>query len=185
MSMLDIFRYAGSNPLIDISLAILLLGATYTDVRWGKVPNRLTFPLILCGIILQGTLEFPIGLGKSLAGILTAFLLLLVPFALYWLRGGDVKTFMAVGALTGPHFTLIATIFSAVIGGVLAVGFMLKRGVFKEKISFVWKSFILGNLFKANPVETQTDSLFPYVPAILVGTVCAYFELNFGPYLLR
>jgi len=67
------------------------------------------------------------GLGFGLA--------LLIYFPLFMLRGmgaGDVKLMAAVGALVGPGNWLRIFVLTALIGGAIAVGTILYRGVLRR-----------------------------------------------------
>ena len=49
-------------PLITTFIAIVAcLYASYSDLKRGIIPNKLTFPLIALGIILNGIYAFMIG----------------------------------------------------------------------------------------------------------------------------
>lgn len=49
-------------PLITTLIAIVAcLYASYSDLKWGIIPNKLTFPLIAIGIILNSVYAFMVG----------------------------------------------------------------------------------------------------------------------------
>jgi archaeal preflagellin peptidase FlaK len=91
-------------PLITIIIAIAAcLYASYSDLKRGIIPNKLTFPLIAIGLILNGIYAVMIG---ELWFIVVCLVVTGVIFALGYLfwkmgawAGGDVKLFTALAAL--------------------------------------------------------------------------------------
>ena len=100
-------------PLITAILAIVAcLYASYSDLKRGIIPNKLTFPLIAIGIILNGIYAFTIG---NLWFIIICAVVTGVIFALGYLfwkmgawAGGDVKLFTALAALVPFNPILIS-----------------------------------------------------------------------------
>ena len=105
---------------------------TYTDWRWRRIPNGVTYPAMLAGLIL-GALEalpgevFVRGFADHVAGLIVAFAVSYPFYAGGGLKAGDGKLLMAVGALRGLNFLLFAAVYGAIIGGVIAVGFIVAR----------------------------------------------------------
>jgi prepilin peptidase CpaA len=127
-------------PLLFLSAAMIV--AAVMDGWKLKVPNWLTFPLILSGWglgllsdigLVQGLSG---GIGASLAGTALGFGLLLPVYAIGGMGAGDVKMQMGFGSWVGAFFGLwqgmeiIVYAFCAavIIGGVLALGMILVRG---------------------------------------------------------
>src|SRR5207248_4836260 len=139
-------------PLWFICAAMIL--AAVIDGWKLKVPNWLTFPLVLSGWLL-GLLhncdmlvpETGVGgLGASLAGTALGFVLLLPVYAIGGMGAGDVKMQMGFGAWIGSFYGMRAVegvhpgagwilvyafCLAAVIGGVLALGMIVVRGQLK------------------------------------------------------
>jgi preflagellin peptidase FlaK len=93
-----------SIPLIAIIIAIVAsIYASYSDLRWSIIPNKLTFPLIGLGIILNGIYYITIGNLLLLLGTLIVTILIFVFGYIFWKMGawagGDVKLFTALAAL--------------------------------------------------------------------------------------
>lgn len=91
-------------PLIAVIIAILaVLYAAYSDLKEGIIPNKLTFPLIGLGLILNAIWAILIGFYSLLiyALIFTAgvFILGYIFWKLGAWAGGDVKLFTALAAL--------------------------------------------------------------------------------------
>src|SRR5438132_4426338 len=129
-------------PLWFLSVAMIV--AAVIDGWKLKVPNWLTFPLILSGWLLGllhdiGLLSGVGGIGASLAGTALGFALLFPVYAIGGMGAGDVKMQMGFGAWIGAFygfagiegspglFTIMwwAFAIAVIIGGVLATGMML------------------------------------------------------------
>ena len=102
-------------------LYTLLIGAVISDVRSRKVPNALNALLALGGLTSQVMTSGVEGVWVSGLGVAMALALLIVPFALYVYRGGDVKLCMGVGAWLGWEPTLWVVAYGVLIGGVLGL----------------------------------------------------------------
>jgi prepilin peptidase CpaA len=116
----------------NVVLTALLLAIMYTDWRFLRIPNNLTYPAMLVGLVLGGLEAFPgdlftRGFVDHVAGLILAFAISYPFYAARGLKAGDAKLLMAIGALRGVNFLLFAAVYGALIGGVLAVGFILRR----------------------------------------------------------
>jgi prepilin peptidase CpaA len=138
----------------NVILAALLFTVMYTDWRFLRIPNVLTYPAMLVGIVL-GALEgvpgelFSRGLVDHVAALALAFAISYPFYAAGGLKAGDAKLLMAMGALRGINFLLLGAVYGALIGGVLAVGFIITRklarpaaGVAPATLSGIMKSSI-------------------------------------------
>lgn len=116
---------------LQCALVALVLAAALTDLSWQKVPNWLT----LSGVILALALHVVSGgLGGalfSLAGLLTGFALLIGLYALGGTGAGDVKLLAAVGAFAGPARVVSIFFYTALLGGVYALGIVVYSMVAK------------------------------------------------------
>jgi prepilin peptidase CpaA len=116
----------------NVVLAALLITVMYTDWRFLRIPNVFTYPAMLVGVVL-GAFEvmpgelFSRGLVDHVAAVILAFAIAYPFYAAGGLKAGDAKLLMAMGAIRGTNFLLIAAVYGALIGGVLAVGFIITR----------------------------------------------------------
>src|SRR6266567_1123402 len=109
------------NKAIWILAAIFALTAGVTDARWRRIPNWLTYPAILVGIILHSIAEGWHGTRLSFLGTGLG-LGLLLPFVLVRsLGGGDWKLVGGLGAFFGPARLMEVLVWAVLINGIMAV----------------------------------------------------------------
>lgn len=112
----------------------VLIIAVIWDWHQHRIPNWLTVPCCVLGILYQTGLYGFEGLGFSVLGIGTGLALLIVPFCLRAMGAGDVKLMMAMGAWTGAWVVLNAFVWTAVFGGVIGIYMMYRAGMLQEFI---------------------------------------------------
>ncbi len=108
-----------------IVLLGLLLVASVTDIRQGRIFNWITYPGLIAGLLFgaihlseAGRLEFDTaGLTESLLGIAGCGGIMLACFLLSDMGGGDVKLLATVGAFLGLQHGLTALLWTIVVGG--------------------------------------------------------------------
>ena len=109
----------------------LLAWAAIEDLCNRRIPNWLTFSLLLSGIaqsFMHGSLVSP---GMSLAGFAVGFSL---PFVLYVLQatgGADVKLLAGLGAWFGPVVVFQIFVLEKVIGLILVIAQATAQGRMK------------------------------------------------------
>ncbi len=160
--------------------AVLVVAAVIDGIKL-KVPNWVTFPLIIGGWLYCGVTFGWTGLGFSLLGTAVGLGLLLPLYAIGGMGAGDVKLLAGVGAWMGPTITFYAFCLSAVVGGVIALGMVLyRRSWQKHRDNFMM--IVQEVVTVRNPVELSAIAaerkssmlLLPYGIPIAIGTI-AYF----------
>ena len=162
----------------QILLAVLVLVGGVWDIRYRRIPNWLVGSGLLLGIALNAFLFEWMGLKLSLLGVGLAFI---IYFPLYLLRGmgaGDVKLMMAVGALAGWRIWLVIFIITGILGGVIAIVFLLFRGRLRKTLWNV--GFLLSRIMQLKAPYTENPELdvrsgqglrLPHGAVIALGTV--------------
>lgn len=107
--------------LMCVPMLGLLTWAAAVDVRCRRIPNWLTFSLLLAGLGQSFTWCRTVGPGDACLGLLTGFGLTFALFALGAMGGGDVKLMAGIGAWLGPTQTLLVFAIAAVIGMVVVL----------------------------------------------------------------
>jgi prepilin peptidase CpaA len=116
-------------PQFAFPLAALFCAAVSAiyDVRSRRIPNFITLPAILLGLLLHGIL----GGWKELGTAAAAGLICGLVFLLFYLAGGmgagDVKLITAAGCLTGLSLIGHLLMWTALAGGVMAAGIAVYR----------------------------------------------------------
>jgi prepilin peptidase CpaA len=191
-------------PLTFVCLAMIV--AAVIDGWKLKVPNWLTFPLVLSGWLLGLTHNLGWlpestgvgGIGSSLAGTALGFILLFPVYSIGGMGAGDVKMQMGFGAWIGAFYNsgggdrpgALGIIFWAfclavIIGGVIAAVMMLLRGRWRQNLANT--RAILGDLFSAPGVGAVADRaaqrkpsmhLLPYGIPLCLGFISYLIYLN-------
>jgi prepilin peptidase CpaA len=99
----------------------LLVWAAAVDLRSRRIPNWLTFSLLLAGLAQSFAWAHTVTPGQSFLGFLTGFGLTFVLFGIGALGGGDVKLLAGLGAWLGPWPTLVVFAVAAIIGMVIVI----------------------------------------------------------------
>ena len=165
-------------------VTIALVVAAVIDGVQLKVPNWLTFPLIVSGWLFSiGSYAWAgeawwNGLGWSLFGTLVGLMLLLPAYAVGGMGAGDVKLLMGVGAWMHGATTLWAFCVSGIVGAVLAVLMVLVQGVFLKHYYQFWsilnEILTIRNPEQLSAIAAERKSrmmLLPYGIPIAIGTI--------------
>ena len=123
-------------------VTVTLVVAAVIDGYKLKVPNWLTFPMIVSGWLYSATsvAGYPWweGLMYSLLGTIVGLALLMPAYAIGGMGAGDVKLLAGIGAWVWSTTTLWAFAISAIVGGVIAVAMVLfRRGWAKHRDQFL------------------------------------------------
>jgi prepilin peptidase CpaA len=155
-------------------LLFALAAATWIDVKSHRIPNSLSFGLMVAGLLTQSYTSGAEGLLTGLGGLLTGLVIFLPFYFGGGMGAGDVKLMAAVGTFLGPGDTLWATGLTLIAGGVLGVGIMLIRGnakAFLRRYGLMLQClFATGQVSYVPPHAGEAAIRFPYALAIAVGT---------------
>jgi prepilin peptidase CpaA len=113
-----------SDLLLQITLIAVLLTAVVTDIQSYRIPNWLTVPAMVCGLLLHTLLNGQAGLILSLEGLGLGLGLFLIFYLMGGMGAGDVKLMAAVGSFLGPTGVLYAALMTGLLGGLYAVATM-------------------------------------------------------------
>lgn len=122
-----------SAPIL-VGAVLLALIAGYTDLRHRRIPNWLTVPALLIGIVANTMLFRWAGLKTSLLGALLGLALLLPFVLLRSLGAGDWKLAGALGAFTGPSALIDVLLGSIFVAGLMAIGLIIFKGRVRQTL---------------------------------------------------
>lgn len=166
--------------ILDACLLVLLLVTGYTDLRYRKVFNAVTFPAIGLGLILHPVFFGIPGLKSALIGFAVGFGIFFLIYIWGGIGGGDVKLVGAIGALGGYPFIIYAVFYAALVGGGLAVLELIwqKRLIRSLKNIFITVfSFFIPKM-KTIPLDPRESVKIPYGFGIAAGTLWAWVEMR-------
>jgi Flp pilus assembly protein protease CpaA len=153
-----------TNIIQTAAALITLILATIWDIRYRRIPNAVTLPAILFGLVLTAVFQI------NTMPLTVIILILLFLFGALGMMGqGDIKLIMALIAISGLNIALISTGIAALL--VVAVQFMLYPDEFFKDVKIVLKSIFIMN-FKN--IDKNGRSV-PFAPYILIGF--AYFTV--------
>jgi len=156
------------------SLICASVGAVY-DVRSRKIPNFITVPSLLFGMILHLT----VGGWRQLASAIAAAVVCGLVFLIFYLSGGmgagDVKLIAAVGCIAGLSLVGTLLLWTSIVGGVMAIALAL----YQKKLTETMRNMLtLVNHHKGaglipHPefnVRNPRSLRLPYAVAIAAGS---------------
>lgn len=142
--------------IITVSLVLFSILISYYDISYNKIYNWLTVPYLILGIIVNICFNRISGLHTSLLGIGVGFFILLLPFLLGWIGGGDVKLLAAVGSWVGPKLILHSTLWGLIFCGIAALIYLIIKRRF---IKFIKQLKMLLFSFKDVTMIEATGKL--------------------------
>ena len=151
------------------SFAVLTL-ASVIDVYTRRVPNWLSLPFLVAGIIAQISIGGWAGAGRSFGGLALATVLFGIPAFLGGMGMGDLKLAAGIGAWIGPSQLFFAFIVTSIAGGILALAYSASRGILGDSLNRT-SNLLAG---EGNSGHKKGPSI-PYVPAIAIGTLFSFF----------
>ena len=163
-------------------VCVLLILAAYIDGKQLRVPNWLTFSMVLSGLVYSTWAGGWAGLGDGLLGMAVGLACLLPLYAVGGMGAGDVKLLAGVGAWLGATTTFYAFCVSTIVGAAMAVAMVLWRKSFDKH--YAQLLVILSEwLTIKNPRELSRIAaerkpkmlLLPYGIPICVGSIAYFF----------
>jgi len=177
--------------LNNFMLIILLFAAVFFDITQKRIPNFITFPAMLVGLILNIIMNGLNGFLFSFYGFIIGLVIFFIPFVFGLMGAGDVKLMAAIGTIKGFKFTFSSILFAAIAGMIVTFCYL----VYKKKLFSYFRKYlviiaemilkyiyfsnknVIGNKLRkfAYPKETEynlNEKLYiPYGLAIALGAL--------------
>lgn len=164
------------SQLIPVAAVVVTLIAAITDGRGRRIPNRLTYPAIIVGLVLQSVAYGWHGLLAGLLGGLLFGGIFLMFHLLRAMGAGDVKLATALGCILGPNDSWQVLFTTALAGGVLAIFVMIFTGrvihTLRSTLGVV--GFHASHGLRIHPVvnlDNPSAARMPYGLAFAAGTL--------------
>lgn len=126
MLNMEIANFVRPGPA-DCLLAAMLIICIATDLKSRLIYNKVLLPFLIIGLGVNfHTGGWPMLL-DSLKGFGLGLVMLLIPFSLGGIGGGDVKLLAVIGAVKGSSFVISTFLAGALAGGVLALIILVRR----------------------------------------------------------
>jgi prepilin peptidase CpaA len=161
---------------VALPLIALVALAAWADVRARRIPNVLTGPALLLGLIAHLAVGGWSGFQTSFAGMLIAGAILLPGWLMRWMGAGDVKLMAAVGAWLAWPGALAGVLASLAAGGAVALVYAIRHRVLLPAVFGVVTlgAWTLARGMRAQgPPPVMTGVRFPFALAVLAGSVFA------------
>jgi prepilin signal peptidase PulO-like enzyme (type II secretory pathway) len=116
------------HTLAGLIFTSLLVIVTFTDIEAGIIPDFITYPALVAGLILSW---FTIGFQDSFVGalILGGVFLIVALISRGGMGGGDIKLGAVIGAFVGIPGILLVFVISSLLGGIWALALLISRKV--------------------------------------------------------
>ncbi len=134
----------------QVAMAIALgLAASVEDLAVRRISNWIPVTALVCGLGWHTAVSGWRGILTATAGAAAGFGVFLLFYILGGMGGGDVKLMAGLGSLLGAGRLLEAALWTAGIGGLIALGYLAYRALRRK--------------------PAQEKESIPYAPAIAIG----------------
>jgi prepilin peptidase CpaA len=133
----------------------------------------LTLGIAVAGLTLAATRVSGLTVAGAFAGLALGLAVMLPGHLIGATGAGDVKLLAAFGTMLGPKATVLAFLYAALAGGVLAVLVAMQRRTLDVTLA---RTAGLVRSRGANVEEIErasSDNRFAYAPAIAIGALVA------------
>lgn len=163
-------------------VALVLIVAAWIDGRELRVPNWITFPMVLTGLFYNAWTGGWSGLQDGGIGLVVGLATLLPLYAVGGMGAGDVKLMAGLGAWLGPVVAWNAFVVSVVVGAVMAIVMVLWRKSWTKHytnflmIAVEWMT--VKNPAELSRIAKERKSqmlLLPYGIPICIGSIAYFF----------
>ncbi|NNF66333.1 MAG: hypothetical protein HKM98_02375 [Gammaproteobacteria bacterium] len=182
IELLELLTYGGSTLVLVALLAVAL----FTDLRWHRIPNAVSFGGVLLALAWAVAQDFGVpastlganGLIECMLGLLVGLGVFLPFYALGGMGAGDVKLMAMAGAFLGPGDAIIAAAVALVLGGCIALVLLAIKNGLKPALQRYWATLRTFHYVPPDKGEAATIR-FPYAIAIFSGVAIVLWQLSY------
>lgn len=163
-------------------VSAILIWAAWIDGKELRVPNWMTYSMILAGLVFNGITGGWEGLGFGSYGMLIGLACLMPLYAVGGMGAGDVKLMAGIGAWLGADVTWNAFLVSVVVGGIMAICMVLWRKSWNKHFAnffMIIHEFMTiknpGELSRIAAERKPQMLLLPYGIPICIGSLAYFF----------
>ncbi len=160
--------------VVAVAVFTVTGAAAFTDWKMRRIPNGITVPAALLGVLYHTLSPSGLGAAFGLGGFAVGFLLLLLPYILGGGGMGDVKLLAALGSWLGPYWILVALAAGTVFAALLALAMLLAGK------SVAWQPKPLVTLGTRQSRDRRPKRALPFAIPLALGT-----WLMMGLFLVR
>jgi prepilin peptidase CpaA len=158
-------------PLPTVLVCAACLASVYYDVRWRRIPNAITLPLILLGPLVASLGGWPHFFSslQLLAVLLVGGLLM---HKTGWLGGGDIKLAIGIGVMLGYPSAVTFLLATGIAGGLIAFGVAVARrrtAMLATQLRSAIGGLAAGTTAVAPLATAPVDERIPYALALAAG----------------
>ncbi len=172
------------------AVSVFAIAAAYIDGKELRVPNKLTFPMIIAGWIWSSIAYgmagdgWYVGLAWSLAGTAVGLMTLIPAMSIGGMGAGDVKMMAAIGAWVHCTITFYAFCCATIVGAIIAIIMILMSGNARKHYDQFF--FLFHEIVTVKNPEVLSEIaakrkpsmfLLPYGIPLAIGTIL-YFAWN-------
>ena len=174
------------NIFVIVTLGSVLIIGAIIDLCTQKIPNFLTFPAMVAGLVYHTVTSGWHGMIFSFSGLMVGTAIFFIPYMMGGMGAGDAKLMGAVGSAIGLKGIFYTSLLTAITGGIYALILFLLNIQFLK--SFFSRHILTAKTFshtgKFIPIPADNAEKRPklcYGVAIAIGTLF-YMLLTYHGY---
>ena len=173
------------SHIIPVLAVAVALCAAIMDSRERRIPNLLTYPAMLVGLLVQGLMHGWKGVLLSVGGSVLFGGVFMLFYLVRAMGAGDVKLALGLGCIVGLSAAWHLMFATALAGGLLAIIFMVFSGRIVQTLrnTLCVAGFHLQHGLQVHPVVNLDNAglvRMPYGLAFAAGTLYWAVFLQLG-----
>lgn len=160
-----------SQIIFLVTVVLFTAVAAMTDLRTRKIPNKLTVPMCLAGLLFQLSFHHFDGARTAMLGFAAGFGVMVVLWMVGTAGGGDVKLMGALGPWLGAVLTLKVLFVSLMFVAVGSVGIVF-FAILSKGISRARAQYLKSGTKSETSGQRQKRRVMPFAVPVALATWC-------------